>query len=180
MSFSAGNIIHYIALLLPFANEVGIVLTESKLPLFHGMYRECINAELLESNKIKLFLKHKHIICDFKDDKIKMFIDTLAYLGIMLFICKNTLQYGYVTGVCGGVVMIVCSMMLTNMYLGKIVKYFTKMFKVENPYLFIFIGMLVVAGFVILTDILERITQQLTKNIYIDPLAEDKIANKQS
>lgn len=178
MYFSPTNMIHYASLLLPFANEAAIILTESKLPLFNGFYRECVNAELLESNKIKLILKHK--TCDFKDDKIKMFVDFIAYIGIMLFICKNTLHYGYVTGVCGGVVMVVCSMMLTTMYLGKIVKYFTKIFNVVNPYLFILIGMFVVSGFILLTNFLEMITQQLTKGIYIDPEQEDKIEKKKA
>ena len=170
MIFTPANIIHYASLILPFATETSIILTESKLPLFEGFYRECIHKELLKSNKIRLLLKNE--TCDIRDDKIKIIIDLIAYLGIMLFICKNTINYGYVTGVCAGVAMIFCSMILTNMYLGKIVKYFTKLLKIDNPYLFICIGILVIIGFVIFTNILEKIIQQLTKSITIDPDAE--------
>lgn len=170
MSFSPANIIHYLSIILPFANETAIILTESKLPIFSGLYRKCIDVELLETAKIRTLLKHN--ICDFKDDKMKIIIDLIAYLGIMLFICKNTLHYGYVTGVCAGVVMVFCSMILTNMYLGNIVKYFTKLFSITNPYLFILVGILVVIGFIIFTNVLEMITQKLTKNITIDPEAE--------
>ena len=32
------NIIDKLSIILPFANETAIVLTHSKLPLFHGLY----------------------------------------------------------------------------------------------------------------------------------------------
>jgi hypothetical protein len=170
MIFTPPNIIHFLSLILPFANETAIILTESKLPLFTGFYRDCIDVELLKTKKIRSLLENE--ICNFRDNKIKIIIDLIAYLGIMLFICKNTLHYGYVTGVAAGVVMVFCSMILTNLYLGKIVKYFTRLLQIESPYLFIFIGALVVVGYIIFTNILEIITQKLTKSITIDPEAE--------
>ena len=46
---SADNIIFFASILLPFINETAIVLTKSKLPLFHNFYKSCIPDEVRHS-----------------------------------------------------------------------------------------------------------------------------------
>jgi hypothetical protein len=89
-----------------------------------------------------------------------------------LFIGKNTLHYGYVTGVVNGMVLIFCSIMLPNMFLGSTINKIIKFFNIHNPYFYIFIGISLIICLIIFTATLERITQQLTKSLKIDPLIE--------
>ena len=81
-------------------------------------------------------------------------------------------MYGYATGVATGMVLIFCSIMIPNLFLGGAIHKITKLFKIKNPYIFIAVGITLIIGLIILTTILERITQNLTKSIKIDPINE--------
>lgn len=81
-------------------------------------------------------------------------------------------MYGYVTGVATGMVLIFCSIMLPNIFLGAAIHKITKIFNIHNPYVFILVGISLIIGLIILTKILEAETQLLTKSIKIDPIAE--------
>ena len=162
--------IHYASLILPFANETAIVLTHSKLPLFKGLYRGCIDDGLIHDTSIKK--KIESSFCTGRDYLHKVLIDLLAYLGIILFIGKNTLTYGYATGVVTGMVLIFCSIMLPNMFLGVSIHKITQFLAVQNPYIYIAIGIALIIALIYLTSFLEDIAQKLTKAIIIDPEAE--------
>jgi len=162
--------IHYASLILPFANETAIVLTHSKLLTFKGVYRGCIDDGLIHDTSVKKKIESSFFTG--RDYLHKVLIDLLAYLGIILFIGKNTLTYGYVTGVVTGMVLIFCSIMLPNMFLGVAIHKITHILGVENPYTYIAIGIALIIALIYLTSFLEDIAQKLTKAITIDPEAE--------
>lgn len=166
----ASTLISILCVLLPFSNETAIVLTSSGLPLFHQLYSHCLEESVLGDINVPIEVKKK--ICRKKDYRNKIIIDLIAYLGIILFIGKNTLMYGYVTGVATGMVLIFCSIMLPNMFLGKAIHKVTQMFHIRNPYLFILVGVTLISALILLTVLLEAVTQNITKSIKIDPIAE--------
>ena len=166
------DIIHYLSIILPFANETAIVLTHSKLPIFSELYRLCIDDALLKGFKVVKGLNEK--VCTKQDHINKILIDLLAYFGIMLFIGKNTIQFGYITGVTTGLVLIFCSIMLPNMFLGMSIGKITNFFNIKNSYLFILIGISLIIGLMYFTTVMESITQNLTKGIKkIDPVEKN-------
>jgi hypothetical protein len=164
------RIISLLSIVLPFANETAIVLTKSGLPAFRGLYTSCFDETILGDITVPNELKKK--ICRHRDYRNKIIIDLIAYFGIMLFISKNTLMYGYVTGVVSGVVLIFCSIMLPNMFLSTAIHKVVHTFHSRSPYLYIFVGAVLITALVGLTHFLEYEVQQLTKGIKIDPLAE--------
>jgi len=167
MNFTSANIIHYASLILPFAHEIAVIPKESKFPLFAGFYRDCIDADIIQQKNI-----FKNKICTIKDKTTEMIIDLLAYIGILLLVSKNTLYYGYVTGISTGLVMLFCSVTLARMYLGKIVSFINDFIGFKNPYILLIISIFVVCMYIALASILETLAQKLTKNITIDPEAE--------
>ena len=164
------NIIHILSLILPFANETAIVLTHSGLPLFRGLYTSCFDETILGNIIVPNNLRKK--ICSTRDYINKVIIDLIAYTGIILFIGKNTLLYGYVTGVVNGMVLIFCSIMLPNMFLGSTISKIIKICNIHNPYFHIFVGITLIILLIILTSILEKITQELFKSVKIVPIQE--------
>jgi len=169
MIFTAANIIHYASLILPFAHEIAVIPKESKLPIFDGFYRDCIDTELDTIQQKKIF---KNKMCTIKDKTTEMIIDLIAYTGILLLVSKNALHYGYVTGIATGLVMLFCSVTLARMYLGKIVAFINDFIGFKNPYILLIISIFVVCMYIALASILETLAQKLTKNITIDPDAE--------
>jgi hypothetical protein len=131
---------------------------------------ECIDEDLVKGVRISNELKTK--LCQKFEYRHKIIIDLIAYLGIMLFICKNTLQYGYVTGVACGLVIIFCSIMLPGLFLGKSIRYITTSLNIKNPFLFIMVGIALIICLIIFTNVLELITQKVTKSIKIDSETE--------
>ena len=85
---------------------------------------------------------NKHIHCSNSDTFRRLFIDALAYLGIILNIGRNTIKHGYVTGVVNGFVLVVCSIVFPNLYLSKIIKTLKHIFHVNNPIMNIIIGLI--------------------------------------
>jgi len=170
MEISISTLISILCVVLPFSNEIAIVLTSSGLPLFKQLYSNCLEESILGDTNVPIELKKK--VCRKKDYRNKIIIDLIAYLGIILFIGKNTLMYGYVTGVATGMVLIFCSIMLPNMFLGKAIHKVTQKLRIHNSYLFIIVGASLILALILLTVVLEAITQNLTKSIKIDPIAE--------
>ena len=161
--------IYYLSIILPFINEISIVLTHSKLPLFSKLYRTCIPHDIVSDIRNESILAK---VCSRKDFRNRIFIDLLAYLGIILFIGKNTIQYGYATGVANGMVLIFCSIILPNMFLGMVIHETTHLLNIKNPYLYILVGFTLIVLLMLLTAFMESIVQQLTKSIKIDPEVE--------
>ena len=164
------KIIDILSVVLPFANETAIVLTHSKLPIFHRLYTNCFSETIL--GNIEITNNLRPTICTRQDYINKIIIDLIAYFGIILFIGKNTLLYGYVTGVATGMVLIFCSIILPNMFLDITLKKIIKLCNIHNPYFHIFIGIFLIICLILFTYTLEKITQSLTKKFKIDPIAE--------
>ena len=161
--------IHYLSVILPFINETAIVLTHSKLPLFSKLYRTCIPHDIVYDIRNESILAK---VCSKSDFRNRILIDLLAYLGIILFIGKNTLEYGYVTGVANGMVLIFCSIVLPNLFLGMTIHKTTQLLNIKSPYLYILVGIALIVLLMLFTVVMESVVQKLTKSIKIDPVAE--------
>ena len=160
------EIIDILSLILPFSIQVAIVLTQSKIKIFKNFYRSCVEKQDVygvESNGIN------KIICTDSDFSHKIIIDYIAYLGIILFSGKNTLRYGYATGISTGLVHLFCSITLPQLYLGLAIERFSKLLNVKSHYFYILIGILLIIALIVLAGILERVAQGLTKEIKIVP-----------
>jgi hypothetical protein len=162
-------IIHNISIILPFINEIAILLTNSKLPFFANLYRTCIPHDAVSDIRYSSVLAK---ICTRRDFRNKIIIDLLAYLGIMLFIGKNTIQYGYVTGVANGMVLIFCSIILPNLFLGMTIHTITKFLKIKSSIFYILIGLMLIGLLMLFTAFMETNVQKITKSIKIDPEVE--------
>lgn len=155
------TLIHWLSIILPFANEIAIVLTNSKLALFKSLYPTCINT-----------LNIKKIKCTTQHNINKITIDLIAYLGIVLFIGKNTLHYGYMTGVVTGMIVMFWSEIIPTKFLGKITDDIMKWLSTNNSYTYIGVGLVVILGLIIANFVCEKIAQQIIKRIKIDEESE--------
>ncbi len=167
------TIIHWLSILLPFANEVAITLSHSGIPLFKKLYRSCIEGFLIDDEVIKKKIEKK--ICTLHDNYHKIFFDVLAYFGIMLNICKNAIQYGYTIGVFSGLNLVVWSMLITNMYLGTSIHYITQFFDMKSPFMYILVGLILITLLVIITHYTEIWIQSAAGSIVIDPDVEQHV-----
>jgi hypothetical protein len=172
---TVNTLITTLSFFLPLVHEAAIVLTHSKLPLFDGLYRSCLEDSLLEYGKRDAVRQH---ICSTQDYVKKLAIDLIAYFGLMLFIGKNTIRHGYVTGVATGLVLIFVANILPNMFLGISIERITHAIGTSNPYVYIAVGLLLIGILIFVLSVLERLTQELTKGIYIDPDDERTIRRR--
>ena len=166
------NIIHYLSIILPFSNEMAIVFTESGYPQFKNLYKSCFDSSLLGKHEAKLKRMLKDKLCTKRDYTQKIMIDLLAYLGIMLLIGKNTLQYGYATGVVSGIVIIFYSIILPNMFLGFATHKIMNLLHFHTPSAHIIVGIFLIALLIYITLVTESFVQKYTKNIKFDPEVE--------
>jgi hypothetical protein len=166
------NIIHYLSIILPFSNEMAIILTESGYPQFRHLYKSCFDKSLLgkHENKLKNILRDK--LCTNQDYIHKILIDLVAYLGIMLNIGKNTIHYGYATGVVSGLVLIFYSIILPNMFLGFTTHAIMNTIHIHTPAAHIIIGLMLITFLIYVTYITEEFVQNRMKNIKFDPETE--------
>ena len=162
---------------MPFINETAIVLTKSKLPLFHNFYKLCIPDEVIdflpESCK-----KNKDIICSPYDTFRRLFIDAIAYLGIILNIGRSTIKYGYVTGVVNGFVLIICSIVFPNLYLGQIIHKIKHFLHIETSAMSIIVGIVCIIILIFVTKFLQDLSTQLLQNYRIDKINEPVVKNE--
>lgn len=146
------SIIHILSIVLPFANETAIVLTNSHI--VKRLYvSECHHPSRRELVR-------------------KIAIDLLAYLGIMLFIGKNTLLYGYVTGIVTGVVLIFLSIIIPNLFLHHAIEVVARCLHHTTPYSKAAVGIGLIVLLVLFTNYCESVIQPLTTAIKIDPTNE--------
>lgn len=172
MSSNISNIIHILSIVLPFSNETAIVLTESGYSQFKDFYKVCFDKSLLGKNSSKLQNKLKDKICTKKDYIHKILIDLLAYLGIMLNIGKNTITYGYATGVVTGLLLIFYSIILPNMFLGFTTHKIMDLLKLHTPLTHVVVGITLIILLILITHYSETLVQNLMKKIKIDPETE--------
>jgi len=171
------NIIFFLSLVLPFINEIAIVLRKSGLPMFHNLYKTCVHSEilLLLSESCK---KNKKIHCTTKDTIQGLLIDALAYLGILLNISRNTIKYGYITGVINGFILIIFSIIIPNLYLAHIIHNTKQFLNTESAIITIIIGIMCIALLIIITKIIQELISEKFKNYRIDIKNEPVIKNK--
>jgi len=149
---SSSSIIQVLSIILPFSNEAAIVLTNSHI--VKRLYvSECHHPTRRELAR-------------------KIGIDLLAYLGIMLFIGKNTLMFGYVTGIATGIVLIFLSIILPNLFLHDTIEVVTKKLNHTSPYAKAATGIAIIVLLVLFTNYCESIIQPITRSIKIDPTNE--------
>jgi hypothetical protein len=172
MSSNISNIIHILSIILPFSNETAIVLTESGYSQFKDFYKVCFDKSLLGKNSSKLQQKLKDKICTKKDYIHKILVDLLAYLGIILNIGKNTITYGYATGVVTGLLLIFYSIILPNMFLGFTTHKIMDILKLHTPLAHVAVGVTLITLLILLTLFSETVVQNLMKKIKIDPETE--------
>ena len=170
--FTTSNIIHFLSIVLPFANETAIVFTESGYPQFTDLYKSCFDKSLLGKNESKLKRVLKNKICTKKDYVHKIIIDLIAYLGIILNIGKNTINYGYATGVVTGLLLIFYSIILPNMFLGFTTHKIMNLLKLHTPLTHVLLGLTLIILLIIVTNVSEYLVQNLMKKIKIDPETE--------
>ena len=166
------NLVDFFSLVLPFSNEIAIILTESRIPMFRDLYSSCFNETILGDIKVPKELERK--ICKKNDYRNKIIIDLIAYCGIILLIGKNTLQSGFVTGVSTGLVIIFCSILLPNLFLEYTIHktiHLLKYKKDSNGILLVgFFYVFLLIGF---TNILLYLTRLLTKDIKFSPVSSN-------
>jgi hypothetical protein len=190
MSYSTDEIINALSVLLPFANEVSIVLTNSGLSFFRDFYKICIHDDLIvqlpkayrNDRSIdfivqlpKAYRNDRSIVCTRSEALRRLFIDSIAFLGIVLTIGRSTMKFGYVSGVASGVLIIFFSMIVPSLFLSKIQIVCLEFLHVgiEKPFLRIFIGLLIIAALVIITDKTIAFTQSKLQKYKIDPANEN-------
>ena len=159
------SLIHWMSIILPFSNEIAITLTHSGIPLFKKLYRSCIEGFLLDDVLRK---KVENQLCTIHDSYHKIFFDTIAYFGIMLNICKNAIQFGYVTGIFSGLNLVIWSMLLTNMFLGPAIHYVSRLFHVTSPIVYIMVGISLITLLIMITHYTELWVQHVTQSIVIN------------
>ena len=170
-------IIFYISLIFPFINEFAIVLTKSGIPTFNNFYKVCIPDEIIEIIPLSC-KKNTRIQCSSYDTLRRIFIDLLAYLGIILNIGRNTIKYGYITGVVNGFVLIMCSIIFPNLYLSVIIHKTTQFLNINSPIIIILLGLFYIIILIIITQLLQKTSIYLFKNYRIDKLNEPVVNNK--
>ena len=170
------SIIHWSSIVLPYANNVAITLTESGIPLYKSLYRNCIDFFAIKEEAIRKKVEEQ--ICTSKDHYHKIFFDTIAYLGIMLNICKNAIQQGYVTGIFSGLNLVFWSMLITNMFLGSAIHHITRAFQFTSPIMYLMVGIFCIAVLVVITYYTEQWIQHFTQSTMINPEAEEYAKKK--
>ena len=163
--------IHIASIILPFSNEIANVFTSSKLPLFSNLYKECIDPYLLSNNVLNKISTNKtsfNRICKRKNIYSKLLIDIIALFGIILNIGKNSILYGYLTGILSGLNVVLFSFILPNLFLHKILHYIAHYFNIKNSYMLIFIGFICICILMVVSGSIENIIQKKTTGIIID------------
>jgi len=170
------NIIFFASIILPFINEISIILTKSGMSMFHNLYKICARDDVLLS--LSETCKNNNIHCSHSETIRRIFIDAVAYLGIILNIGRNTIKHGYVIGVVNGFILIICSIVFPNLYLSKIIHVLTHFLNVNKPIIRIIIGLICLIILVIFTYILQNKSSKIFKKYKIDVKREHKVHNK--
>lgn len=160
------TIINILSFILPFSNEIANVLTSSKLKVFKNLYKNCIDPLLIDSYQLKYIDNKK--LCKIKNTLSKMLIDIIALFGIILNIAKNSIEYGYLAGILSGLIIVLLSFIIPNLFIHKIIHFFTNYFKSENPYLIICIGFIIIGILLGLSIFFEKIIIKYTEYKNID------------
>ena len=166
-------VIEVLSYILPFSNEIANILTSSGIGIFKNLYKQCIDKYLIPQNILKLISHVK--ICNQRDIISKLFFDMIAFGGIIIYISKNAIQYGYLTGILNGINIILFSFILPNLYLFRLIKIIKKYFNLKNKYNTILIGAVLVCILIAFTILFEYIIYSYAAHVKIDPELEKYI-----
>jgi hypothetical protein len=159
-------LVQILCIVLPFANEIAIILTRSGLPPFKNLYSSCFDETILGDLKVPWHIKKKY--CTGRDYRNKIIIDLIAYLGIILFIGKNTLSHGLVAGVANGMVLIFCSIMLPSLFMGSAIHHIMSALHTRHAGTLLGVGLSLVVCLMVLTTVLETLTQNIVERLGFD------------
>jgi hypothetical protein len=166
------SIIHVLSIVLPFINEIANILTSSGLSIFKNLYKQCIDPYLLDSVLIDMISNKK--LCRGRDVFSKIMFDLLSLLGIILMIGKNSIKYGYLTGIATGLVIIFLGFITPNLILHRSIHAIMHFFKFKSPYMSIIIGFTITGMLMLLSLIIEDTITEATQTFIIDPELEVK------
>ena len=166
-------IIDILSYVLPFVNEVANILTYSNIKIFKNLYRHCIDKYLIPHNIIKSISKNK--LCNDWDTVSKILIDMIALFGIIINIAKNAIQFGYLTSILNGFIVIFISFVIPNLYLYRFIHFIKKYFKLKYKYSYILIGFFIILLTIGIMIGCEKLIQKYISNIIIDPELEKYI-----
>lgn len=166
-------VIEVLSYILPYTNELANILTASGIKVFENVYKNCIDKYLVPQNVLKS-ISTKHI-CNQRDVVTKLFVNLIAFVGIIIYISKNAIQYGYLTGILNGIIIILFSFILPNLYMFRTIRYIKKIMKFNTKYSTILIGLSIVGILVALTILFEYIIYTYAAHIKIDPELEKYI-----
>ena len=122
--------------------------------------------------------KNTSLHCSSYDTFRRIFIDLLAYLGIILNIGRYTIKYGYITGVVNGFVLIICSIIFPNLYLSVIIHKTKHFLNINTPIMIIILGLFYIIILIIITNLLQSASTYLFKHYRIDKINEPIVHNK--
>ena len=166
-------VIEILSYVLPFSNEIANILTSSGIKLFDGVYKHCIDKYLIPQNILKIISKDK--ICNQRDIISKIMFDIISFIGIIIYISKNAIQYGYLTGILNGINIILFSFILPNLYMFRLIRVIRSYFKLKNKYNTILVGLLFIGVLIGFTILFEFIIYSLAAHVKIDPELEKYI-----
>jgi len=174
---SANNIIFFASIILPFINGIAIILTKSGYSIFHNLYKICIHNDVFRLLS-ETCRKNKDIHCSHSQTFRVILIDALTYLGIILNIGRNTIKYGYVTGVINSFILVIFSVIFQNLYLSKVIHILKNILNINKPIINIIIGLLCIIVLIFVTKTSQDFSSKLFENYKIDKINEPVITNK--
>jgi len=166
-------VIEVLSYILPYTNEIANILTSSGFKIFQNMYKHCIDRYLIPQNILKVISKDK--ICNQRDIISKIIFNIIAFTGIIIYISKNAIQYGYLTGILNGINIMLFSFILPNLYMFRLIRFIKNYFNLKNKYNTILIGLLIVAILIGFTILVEFIIYTYAAHVKIDPELEKYI-----
>lgn len=149
------NIMNILTIVLPFTNEIANVLTSTGYKYFENLYKPCIDDYLIDDKILKHINNKK--ICKSKDYFNKIIIDLIALLGIILNICRNTLENGYYDGILSGINIVFFSFIFPNLFLHKIINYFV----LKSKSMKLIVGLIIIFILMIITFLIEKVINLL-------------------
>jgi len=166
-------IIEVLSYVLPYSNEIANILTSSGIETFKDLYKQCIDKYLVPQNILKSISPSK--ICNQHDIISKIIFDIISFVGIIIYISKNAIQFGYLTGILNGINIILFSFILPNLYMFRVIRIIKKYFKFKNKYITILIGLGLVGILIACTILFEFIIYSYAAHVKIDPELEKYI-----
>ena len=82
------------------------------------------------------------------------------------------------TGVVNGFVLILCSIVFPNLYLGQIIQKIKEVLGISTPFMSVAIGIVCIIILIFITKLLQDVSTYLFRNYRIDEVNEPVVKNK--